>query len=207
MIRLLIVFVVASLGQADINRFVVGGQSSEISEAPYLAALLYNNGFICGVSIISESFILTAAHCFLMSNNSEDYGVRVGSSYSDKGGTILRVAKIMVHLEYNSLLKDCDFALLELKTPIKKFGSKTTIIPLASRDHKLMPGTPATIYGWGTLRENGDLPSILQKAVVPLLGLQDCRARFGGEDGGITERMLCADTRKKGPCEGIYKSR
>jgi hypothetical protein len=38
MIRILIVFAVASLGQADINRFVAGGEDTDISEVPYQAS-------------------------------------------------------------------------------------------------------------------------------------------------------------------------
>lgn len=42
---------------------IVGGDLIDISEVPYQASLSYDKTFICGASIISASFLLTAAHC------------------------------------------------------------------------------------------------------------------------------------------------
>jgi trypsin len=189
MIRILIVFAVASVCKADINLFVVGGSSSDISKVPYQAALLYHNTLTCGGSIISKNFILTAAHCLLVSNNLKDYTVRVGSSYSDKGGTVMKVAKITVHPDFENPPLKNDFALLQLKTPIKEFGRKIKSIALPSPNQKLVSGSPAVISGWGRLRQFGELPRKMQIAVVPLVDWEDCHIRY---DGIITEEMRCA---------------
>jgi secreted trypsin-like serine protease len=42
---------------------IVGGHLIEITQAPYQVALYEKGQFICGGTILSESFILTAAHC------------------------------------------------------------------------------------------------------------------------------------------------
>jgi trypsin len=198
MIKILIVFAVASLGQADINRFVVGGKNADISSVPYQAALLAFPKF-CGGSIISKSYILTAAHCIKFPENPEHYKIRVGSSSRFKGGTVIGVAKITIHPNYNNPKLSNDIALLQLKTPIKEFGSKIQSIALATPDQKLEAGSLAILSGWGLLSHEGNHPPTLQKAVVPLVSLEECRAKW--KTGGITEQMLCAGI-GKGPCSG-----
>lgn len=42
---------------------IVGGMDVRIEEAPYQASLMYFGYHICGGAIISESCIVTAAHC------------------------------------------------------------------------------------------------------------------------------------------------
>ncbi len=121
MIRILIVFAIASLAQADIG-YVVGGKDANISEVPYQISLMQHNSFTCGGSIISKSYILTAAHCVTKVGT---YKVRVGSSYSYKEGTVLKVAKVTIHPEYEEPPYNNDFALLRLKTPIKKLMTRS----------------------------------------------------------------------------------
>lgn len=42
---------------------IVGGNVTEIEKIPYIASLQNFGSHICGCNIISENFILTAAHC------------------------------------------------------------------------------------------------------------------------------------------------
>lgn len=51
-----------------INRRIVGGEPIEIEKAPYTVLLLYFNdknvlATRCGGVLISDKFVLTAAHC------------------------------------------------------------------------------------------------------------------------------------------------
>ena len=48
---------------------IVGGKEAEVNEYPWMVKIIsppippYNNPFTCGGSLISDSWILTAAHC------------------------------------------------------------------------------------------------------------------------------------------------
>ena len=42
---------------------IVGGSKTTIESVPYQVSLRYFNNHICGGSIISHSWVLTAAHC------------------------------------------------------------------------------------------------------------------------------------------------
>jgi secreted trypsin-like serine protease len=161
-------------------------------------SLLYYRTFLCGGSIISEFFILTAAHCYSTSYN-PGFTARVGSSYPDRGGLLTAVAKITKHPDYteNPMLHDFDFALVRLEAPIR-FGSSIQSIALPSADHELVAGSMAVVSGWG-LGENGVTSDVLQKVEVPLIDWDDCFAKYFGT---ITEQMLCAGIAGKGSCRG-----
>lgn len=42
---------------------IVGGEAADIEEYPYQASLQYALSHICGAVIISENYVVTAAHC------------------------------------------------------------------------------------------------------------------------------------------------
>ena len=59
---ILALFVVGAVG-TRIDSRIVGGAMASISMYPWQGALLYNMGFTCGCVLISDTVILTAAHC------------------------------------------------------------------------------------------------------------------------------------------------
>ena len=46
----------------SLNR-IVGGHESEVGQWPWMVALFIDDAWFCGGSLISASFVLTAAHC------------------------------------------------------------------------------------------------------------------------------------------------
>lgn len=47
----------------DVDSRIVGGESTSIEEYPYQAALEHFSLYACGAVVISEYYVLTAAHC------------------------------------------------------------------------------------------------------------------------------------------------
>ena len=47
----------------DINSRIVGGDFARQNQFPHQVAVIYKGSLRCGGSIISESWVLTAAHC------------------------------------------------------------------------------------------------------------------------------------------------
>lgn len=47
------------------QRRIITGMDAEIGEFPWMVAIGLNKMFFCGGALISDEFILTAAHCFM----------------------------------------------------------------------------------------------------------------------------------------------
>lgn len=99
----------------------VGGTQSSVNEFPHMSAIgISEIGDIlwqCGGSLISNEYVLTAAHCAL--NKVESMIVRVGDKNlqkTDDGATPqeFKVKRILIHPQYKKGLKYHDIALLQL---------------------------------------------------------------------------------------------
>ena len=64
----------------------------------------------------------------------------------------------------------------------------------------------ATVAGWGSLRENGPQPSILQKVQIPIWSNTECARKYGrAAPAGIIESMICAGQAAKDSCSVSIK--
>ncbi|XP_041565267.1 trypsin beta-like [Drosophila elegans] len=129
---------------------IIGGQNIEIEQAPWQVSLQVNGEPHCGGSIYSKDIIITAAHCRFDKKKrrleARDFLIRVGSSLSNSKGTLVKVAAIRSHENYNSTNLTKDIAVMRLSEPLN-FTDKVKSIPLAERNPA--PGTVAMVSGWG----------------------------------------------------------
>ncbi|KAK9307031.1 hypothetical protein QLX08_002483 [Tetragonisca angustula] len=187
---LLAVLVVESLGSALRNgpllpdSQIVGGTQVDIRDHPHQLSLR-TSSHICGGSIISSKWAVTAAHC--VGSSASLYSIRVGSTNKDQG-TSYRVKRIIRHPSYNSRTIDFDVALLEIDGTIS-FGPSVRAISLASRE--LSANTLVNVTGWGALREGGSVSPNLMGVSVPIVSKSTC-AQVYQSMNTITDRMICA---------------
>jgi len=60
---------------------IVGGVAAKAGFYPWQVAIYYDDDFLCGGSLISDSHVLTAAHCFkYMSTDSSRYYIVLGEN-------------------------------------------------------------------------------------------------------------------------------
>ncbi|XP_053674738.1 trypsin 5G1-like [Anopheles nili] len=178
---------------------IVGGFEIDISQAPFQVSLRVR-GHICGGSIISKRWILTAAHC--ASPKEGPYEVRVGSSTSKSGGQLFSIKKVIQHPKYNSGTFKNDFALLELEIDLE-FSENVAPIDLPNQNEPVKEGTMLQVSGWGTTQNPNESNTVLRAVNVPAVDQQECNRSYGNRNK-IHDEMLCAGYLEGGKdsCQG-----
>ncbi|XP_031836778.1 trypsin-7-like [Nomia melanderi] len=167
---------------------IVGGQPASIDDHPYQVSLRYNNRHVCGGAIISEQWVITAAHC-VQRAFVPLISIKAGSSNLRENGIIVEAEEIISHEMYDPRNSDYDIALIRLKKPLE-YDSKVRPILLAPVADYYQAGTKAMVTGWGVTKSNGQLSNQLRKVEVPLVSNTDCAELYGFRP--ITQRMICA---------------
>ncbi|XP_049860252.1 trypsin alpha-3-like [Schistocerca gregaria] len=175
---------------------IVGGEPAEISQFPWQVSVLWYGQLVCGGSIISSRWVLTAAHC-VDYGSARQYAVRAGSSIYYQGGTVYRAAQLILHNSYSSVTTDYDVALIKIRGTIW-MGDKVKTVNLGTSEPAA--GTSMNVTGWGTT-DTGSISSTLQYVTVKIQERSSCNKTYGGR---VTERMICAGVEQGGKdsCQG-----
>ncbi|CAH3026001.1 unnamed protein product, partial [Porites evermanni] len=175
---------------------VIGGQDAKPGAWPWQIQLQRSGRFICGGSLISSTWVVTAAHCVAGSSNPSSYKVVVGDHNRNANeGTeqTIGVRKVMSHPDYNKPRLSSDIALLQLSSPAK-LSERVNPVCLPSHDSDVPTGSTCYITGWGKIKHPGGSHPILQQAMMPPIDNAKCKQRIqaSGISIAFTSQMLCA---------------
>ncbi|KAM8722380.1 prothrombin [Acanthopagrus schlegelii] len=202
---------------------IVGGDDAEVASAPW-QVMLYKRSpqeLLCGASLISDQWILTAAHCILYppwnkNFSTDDILVRLGkhnrAKFEHETEKIVAIDEIIVHPKYNWRENlNRDIALLHMRRPVV-FSNEIFPVCLPSKKvarTMLTEGFKGRVTGWGNLKETWNpaarnLPKVLQQIHLPIVDEQICRSSTSVR---ITDNMFCAgykpeDAQRGDACEG-----
>uniref|UniRef100_A0A1I8ME51 Peptidase S1 domain-containing protein n=1 Tax=Musca domestica TaxID=7370 RepID=A0A1I8ME51_MUSDO len=184
-----LLFLALMLGYASAASRIIGGQFATAGQFPYQVSLQLKGRHHCGGSIISETFIVTAAHCTI-GQNPAAMKVVVGTNDLLAGnGRSVNVAQFIIHPRYNSQSQDFDMSLIKLAEPLQLGTATVDKIEMAAADSNFAADTLATISGFGAINGNLQLPNKLKFARVQLWSRDFCNPQ---NIPGITDRMICA---------------
>lgn len=169
---------------------IVGGLEATPHSWPWAAALYrihdQRKFFQCGATIISERYILTAAHCVFQKadliTDPNEYVVKVGAHELSDSGEFMQLDSITIHENYTPQYHNDDIALLRLKRPLDFVGNdRIAPVCLPERGSRLgrKIGTMATMIGWGVHDQMDFTPSdTLYQVNVPISSLEKCRDTY-----------------------------
>ncbi|NXX43263.1 TMPSC protease, partial [Tricholaema leucomelas] len=191
---------------------VVGGQDAQVGAWPWSVSLQISEGrfgysHVCGGVLITESSVLTAAHCTTARTDPYSWRAVLGVHNlwrPDKHTVRREIKSITVHPGFERQLFEHDIALFELAAAV---SYSPYIQPICLPPPHLHPDrdndTKCFISGWGRTAEKGKTSAILQEAQVEIIPPSVCS---GAEAYGalVNINMICAGSPSGGTdtCQG-----
>ncbi|XP_055618622.1 serine protease persephone-like isoform X2 [Toxorhynchites rutilus septentrionalis] len=191
---------------------IIDGEEAEDGEFPFMAALGYENeddsrayDYRCGASLISENFLVTAAHC--IPQQSRPVVALLGTNHLGAGnaGVEVKIKTFYPHPEYRTSRSYHDIALLELE---RRIMNEPDVNPICvySGTEDLPEHVVLTAEGFGITDVDRQLRSSqLMKVNLTTVALDRCNQTFSDNNllknnrrlpQGLVETQYCATGRE-----------
>lgn len=184
---------------------IINGTEVEEGAYPFMISLQsdFFGGHLCGASLISSQYVLTAGHCTpYISPSSSQVVIGLHNQTDMSAADVLEIAEVIEHPDYDGDVNN-DFALIKLKNPVDinvyppvRLNRDEINIPVDGSNDPIV----ATVMGWGTTEE-GDLSDVLMEVDVPLVTFDTCMEAYPND---LTDSMICAGYKEGGKdsCQG-----
>jgi len=180
---------------------IVGGFEAEEHEWPWIVALFIDDMWFCGGALISDEFVLTAAHC---AEDASRFDILAGAHNVREDSEPDRVEissyNGWTHPQWDSNDLSNDLALIRLPEKIT-FNDYIRPACLPTPDLTADPGFLVTPIGWGRPSDSasGISPVLRMVQDLPLITNKECNDVYGIVGDGV----VCMDTSGgKGTCNG-----
>ncbi|XP_029428652.1 suppressor of tumorigenicity 14 protein isoform X2 [Rhinatrema bivittatum] len=178
---------------------IVGGVNAYVGEWPWQVSLhtSIDGKHICGASVVSNKWLVSAAHCFQNAAGARYsdpskwtayLGLHDQNSLNSKNVVAVKIKRIIAHRDFNDYSYDYDIAVLELENAIQ-FSNTIQPICLPDATHNFPVGKSLWVTGWGATKEGGPGAAVLQKAEIRIINQTECNKILSG---AVTPRMICA---------------
>uniref|UniRef100_A0A8C7Y659 Peptidase S1 domain-containing protein n=1 Tax=Oryzias sinensis TaxID=183150 RepID=A0A8C7Y659_9TELE len=176
---------------------IINGELASEGSMQFMVSVQNKNGHVCEGFLISEDFVITAAHC--------DNGLKLkhvilgGHNWKNSNVKKIEISNQCKNKDYSDAQYGYDIMLLKLaeKAPM---GENIKTIPLAENDMNLSVNQECSVAGWGKTESTGGLVDDLRVANVSIIDHNDCQQSWGS----LPPNVICAGGKytDKGFCQG-----
>ncbi|XP_053666525.1 venom protease-like [Anopheles marshallii] len=193
---------------------IVDGELAKAREFPHMALIGFGAPpeirYLCGGSLVSDRFVLTAGHCLTSANFGSATVVRLGelslsSSTDEAFPEDYDVAEKIPHPEYKQTSHYNDIALIKLS---RKVIFSPYIRPICLPVLQTISQKRAIATGWGAIGFGLEQSSELLKVTLDVFGFDECKVLFEPtrklRTGLNVTTQMCAGSRNstKDTCQG-----
>ncbi|KAM8852156.1 plasminogen activator, urokinase a [Synchiropus picturatus] len=189
---------------------IVGGSFIDVEAQPWVTAIFHRKKFLCGGSLISPCWVLTAAHCFTdgSATNIRHLSVFTGKNPTNESNVskeqTFQVEKLIIHPSYEDF--NNDIALIQIRSIAggcarRTASARTVCLPPPLT--RLPAGFQCRVAGYGQQSYYGANSRYLKEARVNLMPQADC-LRSAEYINLFTNNMFCAASPdwKSDACKG-----
>ncbi|KAF1493765.1 Enteropeptidase, partial [Eudyptula minor novaehollandiae] len=134
---------------------IVGGSDARREAWPWIVSLHFNSRPVCGASLVSDEWLVTAAHCVYgrqlkPSQWKAVLGLYDQSDMTQPSTVVRNIDQIVINPHYMKRTKDSDIALMHLQYKVR-YTDCIQPICLPEENQQFLPGINCSIAGWGSI--------------------------------------------------------
>ncbi|RXN24214.1 granzyme B(G,H)-like protein [Labeo rohita] len=206
---------------AHVDVGIVNGTKAKPHSRPYMVSLQKNKEHFCGGFLISDEFVLTAAHCqtegilgvlwfvetlqlvsHLLDLQTQALTVVLGAHNlrnKNENSVRIKVESYYSHPQYTIESYHNDILLLKLEKKAQ-LNNNIKLISIPAKEGDIEADSVCSIAGWGLLETKGKQSNHLMETNVNVMNNKKCESKWGEEEFSAS-LMMCVYG-EGGSCDG-----
>ncbi|XP_026752509.1 brachyurin-like [Galleria mellonella] len=194
-------------GLSAAHERIVGGAITDISQVPYQVGLIIQILLVltsvCGGTVISNTRVVTAAHCYFDGViTSSSITTVFGSNLLFSGGVRISTSDVSVHPNWNPLTISNDIAVIRVSPVTFSNVIQPVALPTGSEIDNNYAGVNALASGYGLTSDGGSIgvTQRVSSVTLPVITNSECSAVYGA---AVQDTTICTSGENgRGTCSG-----